>query len=163
MKLEPATQAEVYEVAVSMRDQDWREFSAIRFEETRAEMAAALAAAYGGREDVLCVRAADGDAVAIGGFIMGRPNVVSLLLFATDALPKVGLPLTRFIRRFLFPALEARGVHRIEAVSLASYTETHDWMATLGLQPETPPMLNYGRDGQAFIQFARINARPSGA
>ena len=59
---------------------------------------------------------------------------------------------------------EAAGVHRIQAVSLAGYDKTHQWLGTLGLQPETGPLKGYGRHGEDFIQFARLSdVRPPGA
>ncbi|WP_291644517.1 hypothetical protein [Bosea sp. (in: a-proteobacteria)] len=155
MKIEPATARDVWQVAVKMRSADYEEFSAVSFSRSRAELAEDLAARYGDRHDVLVAYRGETPA-CIGGFIMARPNVVTLLFFATDEFPHIGLGITRFIRQNLFPKLEQEGVHRFEAVSLATHSEAHKWLGVLGLTAETGPMLDYGRDGEAFIQFAKV-------
>lgn len=162
MKIEPATKADVFEVALDMRQRDFAEFSAVSFANSRDELATLLAERYGDRHDVLC-GSWKGRPVCIGGFVMARPNVITLLFFATDDFPQIGLGITRFIRKNLFPKLAAAGAHRIEAVSLAEYSEIHAWLATIGLRPETGPLLGYGRNGEAFIQFAKVSdVRPTG-
>jgi hypothetical protein len=163
MKIEPATKADVFRVALDMRQGDFAEFSAVSHAETRDELAQALAERYGDRHDVLCGHWR-GEAVCIGGFVMARPNVVTLLFFATDDFPKIGLGITRFIRKNLFPKLIDAGAHRFEAVSLATHAEAHAWLGALGLLVETGPMLGYGRSGEAFIQFSKVlDVRPTGA
>ena len=86
---------------------------------------------------------------------MARPNVVSLLFFATDQFPEIALPATRFIKRELFARLKKAGVHRIEAVSMVDHNDTHAWLQTLGLERETEPMIGYGKGGESFIQLHR--------
>lgn len=162
MRIEPATKADVHRVALDMRQADFDEFSAVSYAESRDDLAHALAERYGDRHDVLCGWSAD-EPVCVGGFVMARPNVVTLLFFATDDFPRIGLGVTRFIRRNLFPKLQEAGAHRFEAVSMATHTAAHAWLATLGLVPETSPMRGYGRAGESFIQFAKVaDARPTG-
>lgn len=153
MKIEPATRQDVFDVALNMRNRDFDEFSAVSFCETRAELAASLSERYGDRGDVMCGWF-DGVPTCIGGTVEGRPNVVTLLFFATDEFPKIALPITRWITKQLFPRLRQSGVHRIEAVSLDGYEQTHDWLRTLGLSPEAGPMHGYGKAGEAYVQFA---------
>lgn len=163
MKIEPASVADVHAVALAMRERDCDEFSAVSFAENRGQLAKLLAERYGGRPDVLCGWNGDRPA-CIGALVMARPNVVTLGFFATDDFRRIGLGITRFIRRELFPRYEAAGVHRFEAVSMATHDEAHVWLKTLGLEPETGPLHGYGRNGEAFIQFARVrDACPAGA
>lgn len=163
MKIEPATAENVFDVASVMRERDYDEFSCVSFTRDRNELAVLLASRYGNRPDVLC-GFWQGWPTCIGGTLETRPGVVTLLFFATDDFPKIGLGITRFIRQRLFPRLEAGGIHRIEAVSKADYTHTHAWLRTIGLEPETGPMKGYGRDGSAYIQFSRVrDAGPAGA
>lgn len=163
MKIEPATKADVWTVASKMRDRDFEEFSAVSAATTRNDLATVLAERYGDRDDVM-VGIEDGQSICIGGTIEARPNVVTLLFFATDAFPSIGLPITKFIRKNLFPKLIAAGVHRIEAVSMAGHDQTHDWLRTIGLEQETEAMHGYGKGGEAFIQFSwSANVRPFGA
>ncbi len=146
-----------------MRERDFVEFSTVSFFRDRNELAADLAARYGGRPDVMC-GSSDGEPVCIGGTLEVRPGVVTLLFFATDAFPRIGLGITRFIKKNLMPRLEQAGIHRFEAVSHADYRETHAWLAAIGLRPETEPMRGYGRDRSAYIQFSKVcDARPAGA
>lgn len=162
MKIEQATISDVHSVAERMRERDFEEFSAVAPIDNRVGLANLMAARYGGRPDVMCGSHQDAP-VCIGGTVEARPNVISLLFFATDDFPKIALSITRFIRVNLFPKLIASGVHRIEAVSLAGHEQTHDWLRTIGLDKETGPMHGYGKNGEAFIQFAwSANVRPFG-
>lgn len=162
MKVDRATADDVFAVALNMRERDFEEFTRIWPFDARDRLAHAMADRYGGRDDVLC-GFLDGRPVCIGGTLESRPGVITLLFFATDEFPKIALPITRFIRRELFPRFFAAGVHRIEAVALASYVTVHGWLRTLGLQPETGPLKGYGKGGEAFIQFSKVvDVRPAG-
>ena len=77
------------------------------------------------------------------------------MFFATDDFPKIGRMITRWLKRELFPRYEAAGVHRIQAISLDGYDEIHRWLISLGLEREAGPMRGYGKNGEAFVQFAR--------
>lgn len=154
-RIECATYDEVRHVALNMRDRDFAEFSATSSCTTREELADSLARRFGDRAEVLC--GSDGlEPICIGGTIEVWPNVVSLLFFATPEFPRIGLPITRFIRDRLFPQFDAAGVHRIQAVSLANYHKVHAWLRVIGLSPETDLLRRYGKNGEDFIQFARI-------
>ncbi|MFY7925566.1 MAG: hypothetical protein ACOVN5_07130 [Aquidulcibacter sp.] len=152
MKISEPTPDDVYQVAKNMRDRDFAEFSAVSHSETRHQLAVGMMMRYG--QDESTVVGFDGDdPVCVGATIMARPNVVTLLFFATDSFPKIALPATRFIKRELFGRLKKAGVHRIEAVSMAGHDETHAWLRTLGLERETDLMRGYGKNGESFIQF----------
>ena len=153
MKIEPATIDDVRTVALAMRDRDYAEFSAVSFASGREQLAADLAARYGNRPDVMC-GFHQGEAACIGGTIEARPNVLTMLFFATERFGQIAFPVTRFIRNELFHRFKTAGVHRIEAVSLAGNAETHRWLRTLGLEQETDLMRGYGKAGEDFIQFA---------
>ena len=154
MTLDTATPAEIYEVALAMRRDDFLEFSAVAWADTREALADQITDIYGGRADVLCARAKGIGPVAIGGALELRPKVATLLFFATPYFRQIALPLTRFIRNSLLPKLGAAGVHRVEAVSMCGNEAAHRWIETLGLKPETGPLLNYGKGGESFIQFS---------
>lgn len=137
-----------------MRERDYKEFSAVSYAQNRQELADSMAERYGERNDVMVGCLDDMTPVCVGAAIMARPNVITLLFFATDAFSEIALPVTRFIKKQFLPRLIATGVHRIEAVSLAGHDDAHDWLETIGLKPETQAMLGYGRRGEAFVQFA---------
>ena len=155
MKIERATRDEILHVARNMRQRDFDEIVALNFADTREGLAEALANKFADRDDILC--ASDrGVPICVGGFLECRPRTIMLLMFATDNFPYIGLGLTRFIRKQMFPRLIDAGVHRIEAISLAGYDEVHAWLRTLGLQPETGPLLNFGKNGEQFVQFSKV-------
>lgn len=155
MKIDRATVDDVRHVALRMRDRDFAEFSAVATTDDRAELAEQLAWRYGTRDDVLC-GSLDGEPICIGGTIEAWPGVITLLFFATPEFPRIGLPITRFVKRELFPRYLRAGVHRIQAVSLAGYHDMHRWLRTIGLEPETGPLPGYGKRREAFVQFALV-------
>lgn len=155
MRIDRATAQQVRDVALRMRDSDFREFSATSFAETREALANELTLRYAGRADVLC--AETDEPVAIGALLEIRPNVLTLLFFATDKFPQLSFALTRFIRQRLIPGFKAAGAHRIECVSIDGHDAAHRWIEkSLGL-PRRFPMEGYGKAGETFHQFAWIS------
>ena len=137
-----------------MRESAFREFAPLWAIDTREQMADHLTERFGSRG---CIRvdADDGAVVAIGDVVETRPNVVSLLFFATDRFPEVARPATRFIVRRLLPELRALGVHRIEAIAAADNKEAHRWIQTMGLSQEAV-LRKFGRNGEDYINFAWV-------
>ncbi len=156
MRISSPTPELVRQVALNMRDRDYKEFSAVSFAQNREELADAMAERYGERLDVMVGCLDDMTPVCVGAAVMARPNVVTLLFFATKDFKKIALPATRFIKKQFLARLVATGVHRIEAVSLAGYSEAHKWLEALGLKQETQAMLDYGKNREAFTQFAWV-------
>lgn len=154
MKLSKPTYEGVRQVADHMRERDVAEFLAVSSCADRDALAFTLTARYGARDDTYLVTER-GQPVAVGAMVQARPNVVTLMFFATDEFPQVAHALTRFIRRRLFPSYRERGIHRIECVSLAGYREVHRWIEALGLKLEAT-MPGYGRDGETYLQFAWV-------
>jgi hypothetical protein len=162
MRTDIATFENVRYVAERMRDEDLREFLALSTAHNRIELVEALVKAYGEHPAVFCVY--DGDEpVAIGGLIQHRPNVGTVLFFATDRIaePDIGMALTRFIKQRLLPRYRDNGMHRIEAVSIEGHTQAHRWIEAIGLPQEGPPMRGFGKGCETYIQFADV--RPTGA
>lgn len=153
MKIVEPTFTDIFTVARDMRQADLKEFLGVNTAETRLDLASILATRLCDRGDVMVGHDKEG-AVCVGGTFEGRPNVITLLFFANERFPGIALPITRFIKRNLFPRLTARGIHRIEAVSLADRGDVHTWLNTLGLKAETGPLLGFGKNGEAYIQFS---------
>lgn len=154
LRIDEPSSAFVRYVASNMREQDLAEFLAGSFADTKEELVDALVERYG--EDAAVICASDDRApVAVGAMIMARPNVITLMFFATDRFPKIARPLTRFIRQRLFPKYHAAGVHRIECVSVDGYDKAHAWIKVLGLSEEAV-MPGYGKNGETFRQFAWV-------
>lgn len=139
-----------------MRASDVEEFSAFYAFDHPSELVDQICARYGGRFDTFCARDDDVGPVAFGAMIEQRPNVVTLMFFATDNFPIIAKKLTRFIVRALFPMYRKNGVHRIECVSMESHTATHRWLQVLGLKREGV-MKGFGKNGETFHQFAWVS------
>jgi hypothetical protein len=154
MRIDVTTPENVRYVAERMRDSDYREFSALSRTNSREELAADLVAAYGEHSSGICAYEG-GEPVAAGAMVEGRPNVMTLMFFATDAFPQIALPLTRFITQNLFEKYRANGVHRIECVSIEGYEQAHRWIKLLGLHHEAV-FPGFGKNGEAFHSFAWV-------
>lgn len=154
MTIKPASVSDIRQVASNMRERDLEEFSATTYANTREELAELLAARYGAAGDVLCGYYA-GKPTCIGGTYELWPNVITLLFYATDDFPKIGLGVSRFIKKNLFPRFFALGVNRIQAVSHAEHAEAHRWLKVLGLEKEAE-FPKYGKGGETFYQFAKV-------
>lgn len=150
--MDAALTEHIYSVARSMRARDREEFIAVSSFTTHDQMVEALVDRYAGHPDVIVAGLPD-DPIVIGGLIQHRPNVATLLCFATDRFPEIGADLTRFIKQRLFPGYIAKGVHRIECTSLDGYEEVHRWIEALGLKREAV-MPKFGRGGETYVQFA---------
>lgn len=90
--------------------------------------------------------------VAVLGAMEMWPGVWSAWLLATDDFSKVGKTVTAFIHRDMSPLLRALGCHRLEARSLATHTEAHRWLESLGAKREAL-LKNYGKNKEDFIIF----------
>jgi len=154
MRLEATTPENVRYVAERMRESDFREFSAVSFARDRRQLAELMTKIYGEHPGGICAYS-DDEPVAIGAMVEGRPNVVTLMFFATDALNEIAIPLTRFIRNNLFPRYREEGVHRIECISIDGHTAAHRWIRLLGLECEAR-FPGYGKHGETFHQFSWV-------
>lgn len=153
MKIDAPTKADVRQVAVQMRAKDAEEFLAVSHGNF-GDLVERLVARYGDAPDAFVFF--DGDEpVAIGAMVEHRPNVVTLCFFATDAFKRIAFDVAKFARQRLFPGYKARGVHRIECVSIAGYADAHRWIEMLGLRQEAV-MPRYGRGGETYHQFAWV-------
>lgn len=157
MITEAATVEAVREVAENMRPRDREEFMAVSPFDTHGQLVETIVRQFAPHQDAYVFRTDAGVPAAVAGMIRQRPNVVTLLFFATDGLQDIGSDLTRFVLKVLFPTYRDMGVHRIECASIEGYSETHRWLEVLGLKQEAV-MPGYGRDGQTYIQFAWTKA-----
>ncbi|MCH4543128.1 hypothetical protein [Ochrobactrum sp. A-1] len=154
LTLNVPTKDDFLHVARNMRARDAAEFMAVSAAQTREQLADVLAESYASHPGVICGYA-NGEPTAIGAMVLARPNVVTLMFFATDGFKTIAAPLTRFIRQRLFPRYENSGVHRIECVSIDGYEETHRWIRALGLKHEAKHE-GYGRNGETFHTFSKV-------
>lgn len=97
--------------------------------------------------------AEDGEPVAVVAAAELWPGVWQVGMFATDRWHEVALPVTRWIRRALIPALIEAGAHRAHCYSLADRPASEDWLRHLGAQDEGL-LRGFGRNREDFVLFA---------
>jgi hypothetical protein len=155
MQTPQATAEQIRYVALRMRERDWAEFTAMSFLDDRELVAQSLEENYAGLDGIIGFTADDGTPFGIGGPVWLRPNVASLLFFATDDFRRHVVPMTRYVKGVMMPGIRAQGAHRIECFSLSTYTEMQQWVELFGLRPEAT-LRGYGRNGEDFISFAWV-------
>lgn len=144
-------------VAENMREADIREFLAISHATTADDLASGLVSRFSDHPEVFCFSTDESVPVAVGGMIQARPNVVTMMFFATDDFSSIALPLAKFTKQRLFPRYRKLGVHRIEAISIDGHGEAHRWIEIVGMKREGEPMRGYGKGGETYHQFAWVS------
>ena len=81
------------------------------------------------------------------------PGVWEVGMFATDQWENVFTSVSKYTRLFVKHAVQSNIVRRVEARSLASYTESHEWLKWLGARYECT-LPDWGVDRTDFIQLA---------
>lgn len=161
MILHATTPEHIASVASRLRERDREEMTAVFGPLAPDVLADVLRENYGRHEGLLTGCRDDGEPVFVGGGVQLRPNTASILFMATDDFPGIAKAATKFIRDTYLPALEAQGIHRVEAVTLASYVEMQRWLRLLGFRQEGVAQA-YGANGEDFHYFARCKlARPT--
>lgn len=158
MIIDHATPAMVYHVSKNMRDRDFEEIGAVRFEDSREELAQSLAASYGSIPMTLCLGAGH-DPIAILSAVGIHPNVWSMGFWATPQVNKISKELTRFCCNEFFDALLATGMHRVECKSIMGYDTTHRWLLSMGFKQESI-LRSYGKGQEDFILFSWCRGMP---
>ena len=141
-------------VAERMRAQDVEEFLALSFASNKAELADTMVEKYAANTQAFCF-SEGAEPVAVGAMVEARPNVITLMFFATDSFPRLALRIARFTKHRLFPSYRKAGVHRIECVSIAGYDHAHKWIRLCGMKEEGA-FRGFGKGGETFHQFAWV-------
>lgn len=133
-------------VAANMREADCEEIFAVRDTDREALAFDAAHSRY-----AWCV--GKGEPIACIGASFERTGVYRVWMFATDAFPAVGFPLTRWVRRIMIPLLERDGAHWAHCYSDERHSGAHRWLETLGAVHEyTFP--KYGTRGEPFRLYS---------
>jgi hypothetical protein len=148
-RLRPEDRDALIYVCANMREWDRREIFATRWDDDPAALA----------DD--CFRGGEfsylfGTERPIGiiGAIPLWRGVWSVYMFATDEFLQVGLPLTKWVRRVMIPALtEDMGCHRAQCHSIEGHTDAQRWLEANGVHREAPAR-GYGRNGEDFWVYA---------
>lgn len=149
MNLAKANLLDVLYVARNMREWDRREIFATRWNDDPDALTVEIVSRCGP-----CWWVAGTErAIAVIGATEIWPGVWSAGMFATDEFPKIGLSLTRWVRKSMIPLLRSEGMHRAECRSMAGHEVAHRWLALLGAEMESR-VPNYGKGGEDFFTFA---------
>lgn len=100
--------------------------------------------------------APDGEPAVIGGFTPIWPGLGSGWMWGTDRWDEVVLEVTRAMKRHILPALDAKGVHRIECRPMADNVAAIRWLELVGFRQEAVTA-QFGRGCQDFVLCARIS------
>lgn len=90
--------------------------------------------------------------IAMGGVAELWPGVWEGWMLATDEFPAIGLPMTKWIKATVMPALKKAGCHRWEVKSIATHDNAHRWLEVLGFEREAV-LKAYGRGREDFVVY----------
>jgi hypothetical protein len=96
-----------------------------------------------------------GEPAAIGGFVPVWPGLGSGWMWGTDQWDEVVGEITRALKRHILPALDAKGLHRLEARPMASNVKAIRWLGLLGFEQEAVTA-QFGRGREDFVLCARV-------
>lgn len=136
-------------VTQHMREADAAEVHARRWDSDADSLAAEVTTAWGRFGWVVYN---DDEPIAILGATQLWPGVWSAWMVATDSFPKVGLFVTRFVRKRMIPLLREDGAHRCDALSAIGHRWAHKWLEKLGARKETV-LKDYGKNREDFIVY----------
>lgn len=139
----------VYPVALNMRDEDKREIYANRFSDD--PMSVARDAIRLG-SPVGWVSGLERPIAAFGCHLMW-PGVWSMWLFGTNEFRRIGIGMTKLVRRDILPMLWEAGAHRLEARSISGHVDAQRWLELIGARREAT-LKSYGRGGEDFHVYA---------
>lgn len=98
----------------------------------------------------------DGKPAALCGFVERWPGMWEIMMFGTDDLTKVAIPLMQWARRQIPDIIENHGGRRLQCDSRVGHDEAHKMLQALGAVKEGAPMPEYGTDGSAYQRFVWI-------
>jgi hypothetical protein len=153
MKLASPSLLDVMYVTRHLREWDRKELFATRFDEDPDRLA--MDVMGWGPLWWVAGGAVDGrdKAIAVIGAREVWPGMWSVGMFATDDFPKIGLSLTRWVKRAMIPAVVRQGIRRGECRSIEGHAVAHRWLETLGAK-RTGESTNYGKGGETFFTYA---------
>jgi RimJ/RimL family protein N-acetyltransferase len=133
-------------VCRNLRDADRAEAHAVRFDDSDDSLAMEISTSWG----TFGWAAGLEQPIAVIGASQIWPGFWSAWMLATDEFPRIGLPLTKFVKRRMIPMLfKELGLRRGEARSSEQNVEAHRWLETLGAVREST-LVRYGKNGEDF-------------
>lgn len=146
----PANWEAVVYVSTHMREDDFNEVMALRWDDSPYSFAAEHMRLPGPKYAAL---ADDGTPVAIGGIASHQPGIGQAWLVCTDRVDECSVEIALADKEGIELFMATPGCHRIHAYSLATHTRAHRWMEMLGMHEEAR-LAKYGKRGEDFILFS---------
>lgn len=91
--------------------------------------------------------------VAVFGAYPTHPKVWTVFAFATDEWAKCVLTVTKHIKRFMIPAIDATDAIRVQCWAMSTHDDARKWLKILGAV-EGPTLDFYGKNGQDFTCYS---------
>lgn len=149
LSIDKAPHGDVYYIMANLRPADAEEAYALCYHDDPAQLAHECINHWGNYGWVVY----HGDTpVAVLGATELWPRVWSAWMLATPDFSRIGLFVTRFIKRIMIPGLEQYGAVRADARSHVNHTWAHRWLEALGAQKEAV-LKRYGKDGSDFVIY----------
>lgn len=147
MKFEALTFDHMAYVLRNLRNDDRRELQAVHGDIAEDDLADQLT--RGSQHSAVCLLR--GRPVCAMGLVpVGATNTAALWLLSTPEVTKVGIGLTRELRRDIPKALVKLGYSRAQAVSMCDNKQANRWMKLLGATTESK-LKKFGRNGEDFF------------
>ena len=150
MKLTDLSLDAVLYVAENMRKADKEEIYCGRWTDSPYDLSEDIVRLGG----VSFVAWKDEEPIAVIGSSPVTPTLWSAIMFATDRLPEIGLPLTKLVKRFMIPSIFSKevGALRSECRSMVTHTEAHRWLESVGFKREAL-LKSVGKSGEDFYLY----------
>lgn len=154
MKLTELSADAVLYVAENMRQADKDEIYCGRWTDSPYDLTTDVMSAGG----VSMVAWHLDEPVAVIGAVPVSPTLWSVIMFATDKLPEIGLPLTRFLSTTMVNTIFSPGVGglRAECRSSVVHKEAHRWLELIGFKREAL-LKAVGKNGEDFYLYGFTN------
>lgn len=154
VELVPAAYGDVVFIARRMRALDAEEILPLIQTGKPEDLAAGMVAAGG----IATVALSDGVPVAAYGAYLGRPQIWTVWMFATDRWPEVALSVTRDIRRNMMAAMLDGDAVRADCWSMEGHDMAHRWLEVLGAVREAT-VEDYGPTRKSFHCYSWTRSR----
>ncbi len=150
--IDHATWQDILHVSMNMREDDRAEVMATSWTDDIFDFAVECVRSPGVK---LVVKDHSGVPVCVGGVANHQPGVGQAWLVGTPDIGKMGLQVMTAAKGIFDAAMNAGGVHRIQAFSVATHTRAHRWLELMGFQEESR-MQKFGKAGEEFIVFSIV-------
>lgn len=149
-----ATWEDMIEVSRNMRQDDWDEVMATRWDDSPYSFAADHMRLNGPK---YVIRANDDSPVCVGGIAVHQPGVGQAWLVGTNRLFERRKEIWHVVKTVINHYMHKHDtpLHRIHAFSAYNHKMSHRWLEKIGFKQEAV-MQSYGKHGEDFIVFSIV-------